>query len=220
MGLCRWPLWRCDRLHGIENGPETLLQQRPALTTNAMTRAMAKGPLPSPDILRQLLRYEPETGKLFWRFRPREFFESDWPFSRWNTRWAGREAFTAKIAGGYKTGGLFSIDLRAHRVIWAMETGAWPSDQIDHINGVRHDNRMENLRLADQAENMKNAARPSDNTSGFIGVSWSKRKSRWIAYINANGVRHQLGVYRDINDAVSARLSAERRFGFHPNHGR
>ncbi|MBU0368027.1 hypothetical protein, partial [Acinetobacter baumannii] len=83
---------------------------------------MAKKPIPTPEELRQLLRYEPETGKLFWL--PRE----PWRFevrctsaasvcTRWNARYAGREAFTSISAQGYKQGGILRHQLSAHRVI-------------------------------------------------------------------------------------------------------
>jgi hypothetical protein len=98
--------------------------------------------LPSPDLLRKLLRYEPETGKLFWRERDREFFKSDRDYKVWNIRFAGKEAFTASDCG-YKTGKVFGKTYRAHRIIWALQTGAWPRDEIDHIDQDKSNNAWE-----------------------------------------------------------------------------
>lgn len=172
---------------------------------------MARSQLPTPDALRQLLRYEPETGKLFWLERP------DGP-AWWNTRYAGAEAMTNIVTAGYKASVLNGRAALAHRVIWAIVHGEWPTDDVDHINGVRTDNRLCNLRAVDRATNCKNMARNRRNTSGVTGVS--KCGEKWKAYIRSNGVFRVIGLYDEFSDAVTARHLAEREDGFHPNHGR
>ncbi|MFD2248971.1 hypothetical protein [Pseudochelatococcus lubricantis] len=97
--------------------------------------------------------------------------------------------------------------------------GADP-DEIDHVNGIRSDNRFNNLRNVDHAANTRNVALHSSNTSGVIGVSWAKRECRWRASIKANNRERHIGYFRDFEDAVAARKAAERQFGFHKNHGR
>ena len=97
-----------------------------------------------PEILKQLLVYNPETGKLFWRKRSVEFFEdgkqsAEHAMKRWNARYAGKESFTYIGGDGYKYGGVFGGRYPAHRVAFAVYHGAWPDDQIDHVNGVRDD---------------------------------------------------------------------------------
>ena len=186
---------------------------------------MAKKPIPTPEELRQLLRYEPETGKLFWL--PRE----PWRFevrctsatsvcTHWNARYAGREAFTSTSAQGYKQGGILRHQLSAHRVIWALVHGHWPKGMIDHINGVRTDNRLANLRVVSDAENSRNSAIRSDNTSGRTGVHWNRSQRKWEAYINSSHGRVRLGKFTDRDAAVSARAAAEKELGYLNNHRR
>ena len=75
----------------------------------------------------------------------------------------------------------------AHIVCWALMTGAWPEHEIDHINGVRDDNRQTNLRQATRAQNMHNGPRLRTNTSGFAGVAWDKNGGKWIARRGGDG---------------------------------
>jgi hypothetical protein len=176
-------------------------------------------------MLRTLLRYEPETGKLFWLERDASLFR-DLKFSAdrncriWNTRYAGAEAFKADDGKGYLVGSIFGRAYNAHRVIWALIHGEWPKAEIDHINGDRSDNRISNLRSVSVQENARNSKLPADNTSGAIGVSWKKRDARWQAYIAVNRRHIHLGYFDDFDAAVAARKEAELRLGFHPNHGR
>jgi hypothetical protein len=129
---------------------------------------------------------------------------------QWNARFAGKPAFTA-LCNGYHYGRLTFAkrvyNLRAHHVVWALATGAWPSDQIDHKNGNRADNRLENLREASSAENSQNQARLARNTSGFPGVNWDKQK--WVAKICVGGQQKYLGRFSDFDDACHAYLSAK-----------
>ena len=106
-----------------------------------------------------------------------------------------------------------------HRVAWFIMTGTWP-DSIDHINGVKHDNRAVNLRSVSHDTNMRNQKKHNTNTSGHTGVSWEKRSGKWLAYIYHDKKRHHLGYFLKLDDAVSARKMAEHKFGFHENHGR
>lgn len=164
----------------------------------------------SPNILPCLLRYEAETGELFW-------LQRDSTQRRWNSRWAGKPAFTALCGNGYRQGHLFGEKVLAHRVAWAIHYGEWPNI-IDHINGVRADNRICNLRNVSAAENNLNLAIRRENTSGVIGVRWTK--GAWQASITVAGNRKYLGRFSDLSDALAARKLAEVDLGFHPNHGR
>lgn len=175
--------------------------------------------LPSQEVLLALLRYEPKTGRLFWRERPVSMFPVEWQHKTWNSRWAGKEAFTA-YQHGYKRGSLFGQFVFAHRVVWKLLHGNDATGQIDHINGVRDDNRAINLRVVDDAGNRKNQSLPKDNTSGRIGVNWSKAARKWQAEIAVSGKRVYLGIFKEFGDAVAARERAERAFGFHENHGK
>lgn len=82
----------------------------------------------------------------------------------------------------------------------------------DHINRNPLDNRDCNLRVASEAENRRNHSKYNTNTSGFIGVSWNKERQRWHSYIIVNYKQIDLGLYKDIRDAVIARLNAELKY--------
>lgn len=144
--------------------------------------------LPSPYDLRKLLRYEPDTGKLFWLSRG-----ADKP--QWNARYEGKEAFTCVNTCGHKMGGIWGKSYYAHRVIWAMQTGEWPNKLIDHKDMDPSNNKWGNLREATQSENGKNRKPAKRGTSKFLGVCWDKRRNRWIASIQSNGARKHIGYY-------------------------
>lgn len=168
--------------------------------------------LPSRSRLRELLTYDEETGKLYWKPRPDAR-------SSWNTRYAGKEAFTAMHNAGYKVGSIDDKMYLAHRVIWKMVTGEDPDD-IDHIDGDRTQNQISNLRSVTRAENLRNKKLEPSNTSGVMGVSWEPALEKWGAYINVDNKRHRLGYYKEFDEAVMARQASEIEFGFHENHGR
>lgn len=171
------------------------------------------------DLLRKLLRYDPESGKLFWRGRPREMFKTDRAFKTWNTRYCGSEALTAVSAQGYRVGNINYVLHSAHRVIWALCKGQWPEYQIDHIDGNKTNNIISNLRDVTVAMNGKNSKIKSNNTSGFNGVCWCKTKLKWKARVTVNKVPKSLGYFEDIEKAVSARKVAEAGLGFTDRHG-
>lgn len=137
----------------------------------------------------------------------------------WNGRWAGKEAFSA-YTNGYRGGYILGVRYPAHRVVFALHHGRWPEGDIDHVNGVRDDNRPENLRDVPHVLNQQNATRRIDNKSGKTGVRWSPHHGRWLARITVAGRRVSLGNFTELSAAIAARLEAERVHGFHANHGR
>jgi hypothetical protein len=163
---------------------------------------------PTPERLRQLLRYEPETGELFWLRRG---------LTGWDTRYAGTRAFTAKTAAGYRHGIVENTPQKAHRIAWAIHHGSWPNE-IDHINGDKADNRIANLRVVTRQQNSCNRGLRADNRSGALGVR--RQRSGWQARIYVNGQSKCLGTFRSLEEAVEARQRASAEAGFHPNHGR
>jgi hypothetical protein len=169
------------------------------------------------ETLRQLIRYDPETGKLHWNFRDASYFSSKTQYKVWNKRFAHKEAFTADCGIGYRQGAVLGVGLKAHRVCWALYYGEWPENQIDHINHDRADNRIVNLRNVTVSENCRNRSRPSNNVSGYIGVSAHGEK--WVARLKMDGVDHYLGLFSTIEDAVAARRKANSQNAFHQNHG-
>ena len=181
--------------------------------------------LPLPELLRKLLRYEPDTGLLFWRERTPDMFSSDTKIQRdrycktWNKRYSGKIAFAANDGAGYKQGRVMDIQLRAHRVIWALVNGVWPIE-IDHINGIKHDNRLANLRNVDRITNSMNAPVRKTSKSGITGVSYCNREKLWRAYISVDKSLKSLGYYTSKETASLARKKAEIKYGYHINHGR
>lgn len=185
---------------------------------------MAAKPLPSQGVLHQLLRYDADTGKLYWKERPASMFKSgrygpESEAKRWNAKNAGAEAFTALTDAGHAHGTIFDVKHRAHRVVWKLIYGEEPIS-IDHINGNPKDNRLENLRAVTHKENMRNQKMRSTNSSGHQGVRWVTRLSKFRAQICVDGRPRHLGVFDNLDAALAARKEAERKHGFHANHGR
>ena len=94
------------------------------------------------------------------------------------------------------------------------------AEQVDHINGVRDFNPIANLRNASQIENSRNLSKPKSNKSGVMGVSRDKVNRKWRATIKVNYRQINIGRFASFNDAVQARVEAEKKYGFHENHGK
>lgn len=151
--------------------------------------------------------FEYVEGKIFWK-------------DSGKGRKSGAEFGCICNTWGYVIGTLRGRTVRAHRLIWEMHNGPIPNGmQIDHINHIRHDNRIENLRLVSNQENSKNNSMRKNNTSGVTGVCWNKQKGKWMAKIKVDYKTINLGLYSDIEKAVEARKQAEELYGFHENHG-
>ena len=145
-----------------------------------------------------LLRYDPETG-LFRR--------------RVATGYRGRHQ-AGSLCGcaddkGYVIVRIDGRSYKAHRLAWFYTHGSWPTDQIDHVNRAKADNRIANLRDATKAQNGQNQTLRRNNKSGHTGVSWSNTDTRWVVHIRANGVRHRIGAFTGLDAAVAARKQAE-----------
>ena len=134
----------------------------------------------------------------------------------------GKRAKAGQPAGspngdGYLRVRVNGTQFRVHRIIWLITQGAWPEGQIDHINGVVSDNRIENMRDVDAQGNQRNQHIRPDNTSGITGVC--AENGFWTARIKVDGKKIRLGRFLTIEEACAARKAAEKVLGFHPNHG-
>ena len=169
-------------------------------------------PLPQIDYLRKRLRYESETGKLFW-------LNYEKMPQRWRTRYADKEAFTFLSGKGYKKGKIDGSTYFAHRIVYALHYAEWPTDQIDHINGVKTDNRISNLRVVTNQENHRNSPMRRDNSSGVTGVYLHKDTGKWYAGITVGGKFKKLGLFDTLEEAAEARKAASEKYGFSERHG-
>jgi hypothetical protein len=154
------------------------------------------------DEVHKLFNYDPEIG-IFTNKIPR-----------------GSSAKKGAFAGSLNGDGYLNIQVngkiyKVHRLAWLYVFGYFPENQIDHINRIRTDNRIENLREVSQSCNMKNSKIQSNNTSGVRGVYWNKQKKKWKAYIQ-DQKRKQifLGYFTSLLEAAQARYEAELKYDY------
>jgi hypothetical protein len=153
------------------------------------------------DLVRSLMDYNEETGLLTWKIR------------RGGTANSGRVVSTV-AKNGYVVTSIKNVKVYAHRIAWLHKTGEMPTMEIDHMNGIRTDNRFCNLRLASRSLNTQNMHnRRSDNRSGHIGVSYHKATGLWRSRIHLGG-KEYAAYFKEIGDAVADREKKKKLF--HP----
>jgi hypothetical protein len=159
---------------------------------------------------KRLFDYDPETGVIRWKIRVSRNVGD------------GREAGNVHISNNGKSYRRVSANkgyYLAHRLIYLLQTGEWPSGQIDHIDGNGLNNVWQNLRAVTQSENGRNQRLPRTNTSGHVGVYWDKKGRKWASNIMVNEKTRHLGRFTSIEEAIAARKEAEIEHNFHQNHG-
>lgn len=174
----------------------------------------------TPEYLREALTYDANTGLLFWNERPLAHFPNKRACSAWNARYAHRQAFTTMFRG-YRTGAVGGRTLRSHRVAWAIHYGAWPSLNIDHINGSRSDNRIVNLRDVSVAENSRNmwAKKGSRVLPTGVHIDPRAKKHPYYVAIKVDGKQRRLGAFATVEAANTAYRNAAMQHGFSLRHG-
>lgn len=145
-----------------------------------------------------MLHYCPETGAFTWKVTAS------------NRRKAGERAGCLCKDTGYNIIGLNGRVQKASRLAWLYVYGEWPVDMIDHINGIRNDDRIENLRCATHAQNLRNRGKQRNNSSGFKGVY--RHKNAWRARINVDGRTVSLGLFPNPEEAHQAYAQASVRY--------
>lgn len=160
----------------------------------------------------KVFRYEPETGQLYWLERiPRPGKQLGHIDRSWNDRFANKPVARRVHKHGHLYVGHLAKNYAAHRIIWLLHYKEQPPNGIDHINGDPSDNRISNLRAANQSQNAANSAIRSDNTSGVKGVSWDKKSNSWYVYINKNQKMYGLGHTKCLEEAKKIRKEAEEK---------
>lgn len=143
--------------------------------------------------LSEVLGYDEETGLLYWK------------------QTVARNVKVGSTAGSLRSDGYLIVRYKggrypAHRLAFFLKTGQWPEAEIDHINGVKSDNRWINLREATRSQNMQNRSALSNNTTGYKGVYQQGKK--WRASICSNGIPVTLGTFPTRESAYAAYTAA------------
>lgn len=143
------------------------------------------------DQLKSRLHYDIESGVFRWRNLIGSSNRKPWD-----------------IAGsphnkGYTSIRIFGKKYMAHRLAWLYVYGELPASDLDHIDGVKTNNAISNLRKVTNAQNHWNVGMRSTNKSGVKGVHWHKGIGRWVATFKANGVQNFVGSFDSISDAES-----------------
>lgn len=152
-------------------------------------------------LLREILKYDPDTGLFTWQKK------------------ICKRTVIGTVAGclrnGYITINLFGKRYQAHRLVFVYVYGYCNSQDVDHINGIKNDNRIVNLRLATRAENKQNriSIQPN-NKSGYTGVDWHKSSNSWRATITTMRKQKHLGLFQTPEEAHAAYVQAKRQL--HP----
>ena len=159
-----------------------------------MVSIMDKESLLTQEYLKYILHYNPETG-IFTRKRP-----------------TGYGTKKGQVVGSERSKGYLGVSINTksyllHRLAWFYTTNRWPKDQIDHINGVKNDNRWCNLREATNKQNCLAQGVRSDNTSGYKGVYWHKASQKWLASVQIN-----VGAFDNKHDAAKAYNKAAKEY--------
>lgn len=155
----------------------------------ANSKVKGRKPL-TQDLLREYLEYR-EDGHLWWV----------------KNRVKGPKTVGKRfgcINYGYVKGKIFQRGYTEHTLIWLYHYGVWPKDQIDHINGNRSDNRLENLREATNQQNQFNTGGRRNSTSTYKGVSWHRETQKWQAKISIDRKQYYLGIFNTEQEAVKA----------------
>ena len=170
-----WPNGYLDHINGNydDNSMANLRPSAGDATKGAVTAAL----------VRKLFAYDPESGALTRIVRTSKSVK------------LGDVVGCISGTTGYRVASINSRPYAVHRLIWLHVHGEWPPANIDHINGVRSDNRIANLRCASKSENGMNRGAPINNSSGFKGVYWHRAAGKWLAQIVVDGKHHYLGLF-------------------------
>ena len=157
-----------------------------------------KQPFPPVALVKERVGYDPLTGALTWN-------------GRYSIRIKHAGAvITGQDSNGYVSTSINYCQLRGHQLAWVCMTGEWPTFEIDHINGVKADNRWVNLRAADRMSNMANLQRArADSRTGLLGATYHAKSGRYTAEIKRDGVRRYIGCFGTAQEAHESYMQAK-----------
>ena len=160
------------------------------------------------DLIAKVLKYDALSGTLIW-------------ISNLHSKRAipNSRAGSLVKSTGYRNISLFGRTYLEHQLIWFICNGVWPSGQIDHINQIRDDNRIVNLRDVSKADNARNRSRNPNSKLGEHGIWFNQRTNKYVAEITLNGKKVYQKSFDDIDEAIEARKAKSLELGFHENHG-
>lgn len=148
--------------------------------------------------LKEIVHYCPDTGKFTWIMDR-------------GGAWSGKDAGCRKATNGYVSIRIEGQLYRAHRVAWLYMRGEWPLLHIDHMNGIKDDNRISNLRLATQTQNLYNKRTSKNSKTGVKGVCWDSSTNRYQVKISINGKAKHIGRYDSVEEGAAAYAEASRK---------
>ena len=156
-------------------------------------------------MLRELLDYDRDTGIFVWKRRNIDLFKTESSWKTWNTRFSGTVAGRVDRYG-YQEIRVLGARYKSHRLAWLYHYGEWPSLEIDHINRIKNDNRIENLREVSHLHNLQNQkeAQKNNKSTGILGVSFHKASEKFVANISLNGSRKYIGLFLTKQEAHKA----------------
>ena len=158
----------------------------------------APKPLPPLEVVQNLLKYDPETGLLWWLKKPNRNMRD------WQVKPAGT------MRGGYLYVRVLGQAYLCQRIAWLLHHGQDPKNcQIDHIDTNKTNNRASNLRLVTNQQNQFNRGASKSSLSGIKGVCWDKKSNKWRAYGRLNGKQNCIGFFEDLEKAQQARIAWE-----------
>lgn len=164
----------------------------------------------SHKLLLECVSYNKETGIFTWKKRPLSHFKTEMACKTFNTRFCSAVC-GSKLSNGYMKVRLFGADYLSHRMAYFYVNGVFPQNQIDHINGVRTDNKFANLRSVTNKENSHNRQQLNKNSStGLTGVTFDKARKLFVSSIQIDGKHKHLGRFKSKEEAYEAYLKAKR----------
>lgn len=167
------------------------------------------------DIFHESFEYR--EGELYWKERPLAHFSSEHRMKIINAQHAGKKL--SNICEGYIYATFFNKKIKGHRIVFMLHHGFLPK-MIDHIDGNKTNNRIENLRACSYSQNQYNKTASKNNTSGVKGVSFHKATGKFQAAIKLSGKQRHLGLFDTIESATIARIAAaNQHHGEFVNHG-